>query len=149
MDPKKIGVVVALVAVIVIAVVLTAKRTSSTGAPAAVKAAQEALSAAKVDKIDKTTYEIFTETAADWQSKYAPDASGHYKNPKTGEYTMTSVIKCASCGALIPAPDMPVEPQTAKGMDRVRLMREEQEIRHNYKCPKCGRDAYAPETIAR
>jgi rRNA maturation protein Nop10 len=149
MDPKKIGVVVALLVVIVIAAVLTAKRTRGTGASAAVKAEQEALSAVKIDKIDQKTFDIFTETVADWQSKYAPDASGHYKNPKTGEYTMTSIIKCASCGALIPAADVPAVPPTAKGMDRVRLVREEQEIRRNYKCPKCGQNAYAPEAILR
>jgi DNA-directed RNA polymerase subunit RPC12/RpoP len=144
MDAKKIGVVVALVVVIVIAAVLTAKRARSTGAPAA-NATSTALAGQKVDMIDKNTFEIFTETAVDWHTKYAPDASGYYRNPKTGEYTVASIIKCASCGQLIPAPVFAHEGRTTRMTteDRLKEMQEEAEIRRNYKCPKCGKNAYA------
>jgi DNA-directed RNA polymerase subunit RPC12/RpoP len=144
MDPKKIGVVVALVVVIVIAAVLTAKRSKGTGAAAA-NTGLAAVSSEKIRMIDKNTFEIFTETAADWHGKYAPDASGYYKNPRTGEYTVTSIIKCASCGAEIPAPYIPPELQTTRKPepDRLKAMEEIAEIRRNYKCPKCGKNAYA------
>jgi rRNA maturation protein Nop10 len=147
MGLKKIGVVAALVVVIVLAALLTATRVGCTGAPAGANPDPKLRSAAKVDMIDKNTFEIFTETAADWETQYAPDASGHYKNPKTGEYTMTSVIKCASCGALIPAPDFPAELRTTgrPGPDQLKAIEEQEEIRLNYKCPKCGQNAYPSE----
>ena len=63
----------------------------------------------KVQMVDMKTFDIFTETSDDWAGKYAPDASGHYKNPKTGEYTVVKAMKCASCGQLIPVPDIPAD----------------------------------------
>jgi hypothetical protein len=74
---KKIGVVVALAVVIVIAAVVTAMRIRNAGVPAAASWGPKALSAAKVAMIDKKTFEIFTETAGDWETKCAPDAAGH------------------------------------------------------------------------
>ena len=140
MDFKKVGVVVALVVVIVIAAVFTAHRTKGQQGNAALQTAEKNLTSVKVDKIDNKTYEVISETASDWSGKYAPDSSGHCKNPKTGEYTMCNIITCASCGEKIPAPDFP--PITAKGGARMQALAEEQQIMRDYKCPKCGKNAY-------
>jgi predicted RNA-binding Zn-ribbon protein involved in translation (DUF1610 family) len=149
MDRKKLVVIVVLVVVIVVAVVIVMKRTSNEPPPAPVVGS----AATKVDLIDMKTLEVFSELSTDWQTKYAPDASGHFKNPKTGEYTVVKAMKCASCGQLIPVPETPADQlppkPTARGLAakgesikygeamgkaRMQLMR-------GYICPKCGKPA--------
>ena len=145
MDTKKVVVIVVLVVVIVVAAVFTAKRTSGKQGSAALEAAQKGQIAAKVDKIDNKTLEVFSETLSDWKTKYAPDAEGHFKNPKTGEYTMVGAMKCASCGADIPYPDLPAELLGSKGKGARRGGNPEarmEQILANYMCPKCGKHAY-------
>ena len=65
----------------------------------------------KLDMIDMKTLEIFSEMFANWEGKYEPmpDAPDHFKNPKTGEYTVVAAMKCASCGQLIPKPEIPAD----------------------------------------
>jgi hypothetical protein len=145
MDLKKVGVVVALVVVIVIAAIFTAHRTKSTTENAAVQSAEKNLTDVAVEKIDNKTYEVISETAADWAGKYAPDSSGHWKNPKTGEYTVCNVITCASCGVKIPVPDFP--PVTGKGQARVEAIGQMMQIKRDYMCPKCGKQAYAESEL--
>jgi rRNA maturation protein Nop10 len=147
MDFKKVGIVVGLVVVIVIAAVITASRTKGSGTSNAVQTEQQKMMAVKGDKIDDKTYEIISERVADWNSKYAPDSSGHYKNPKTGEYTISDVTTCVSCGEKIPAPVIPPVPAN-KG---IKAQREgiavQQQIMRDYKCPKCGKNAYSQEQV--
>lgn len=145
MDTKKVVVIVVLVVVIVIAGVLTMKHTSSTTSAVVEKSRQSAM-AAKADKIDNKSFEVISETLADWNSKYAPDKEGHFKNPKTGEYTMVQVMKCAACGANIPYPDLPPELRQPKGKRRSGgLDSAIDEFLRDYKCPKCGKNAYISE----
>ena len=106
----------------------------------------------KFEKIDMKSYEVFGETNSDWQTKYTPDASGHWKNPKTGEYTLTYMMKCASCGRPIPMPQLPAElrPKTASGRPSRADTEAIAEAMHQYeliyKCPLCGKNAF--ETVA-
>ena len=145
MDFKRVGLVVGLVVVIVIAAVITATRTKSSGTSAGVEKAMSQADAVKVDRIDSKTYEIITEPAGVWKTKYAPDASGYYKNPKTGEYTMADIITCFSCGEKIPAPILP--PITGKSMkDRMEGAAAQAQVMRDYRCPKCGKNAYNPQT---
>jgi rRNA maturation protein Nop10 len=144
MDLKKVGLVVGLVVVIVIAAVLALRRTSSQPGSEAVKGAAQEAAGMKTDKIDNKTFEIFSETLADWEGKYAPDAEGHYKNPKTGEYTVVAIHKCASCGELIPSPDSPGGPPKGKGAGLTTWRNEREQFLLDYKCPKCGKNAYTP-----
>jgi hypothetical protein len=148
MKLKKIALIVLLIAVIAAAAVVAAIRVQSElkGPPL--------LLDQKFDKIDMKSFEIVSETLRDWNTKYTPDASGHYKNPKTGQYTMVDVMKCASCGQLIPVPDMPLElrsnPELVKARGRgmreaaLAMMAAREKFERNYKCPKCGRNAYPP-----
>jgi hypothetical protein len=149
MDRKKLVVIAVLVVVIVVAVVIASKRTANVGPPVELTEAGKA----KVDMIDMKTLEVFSELSTDWQTKYAPDASGHFKNPKTGEYTVVKAMKCASCGQLIPVPETPanllppkptarglaakgesIKYGQAMGMARMQVMRD-------YICPRCGKPA--------
>jgi rubrerythrin len=70
-----------------------------------------------MELIDSKTCEVKTLTLGEWQ-KLGQDDKGHYKNPKTGKYTMVPVMICPSCGEKIPQPDADFKgPQV---------------------CPKCG-----------
>ena len=142
MDTKKVAVIAALVVVIVIAAVLTAKRASSNAGTEALQQSQQGVMGAKVDKIDSKSFEVISETLGDWNSKYAADKSGYFKNPKTGEYTMTQIMKCASCGAQIPYPEIPAElrGKTKMGESRQREQAIDQ-LLADYMCPKCGKHA--------
>jgi rRNA maturation protein Nop10 len=144
---KKFVTVVGLVVVIIAAVAFAKYRLSDRTRSKVLKAAQQALARTRLQKIDNKTFEIFSETVADWNSKYAPDAEGHYKNPKTGEYTMMPIHRCASCGAMIPEPDMPSGWSKLRGQALKALMRERREFLIAYKCPKCGKKAYMPEYV--
>ena len=99
MDRKKILVVALLMAVIVVAAVSTAKRIWSERTAPALYADR------KVQKIDMDSLEVYAETSDDWTNKYAPDAMGRYKNPKTGKYTIVNIG-----GQFLPAPQFPDEP---------------------------------------
>ena len=81
MDMKKLVAMAVLVVVIVVAVVIVVKRTSNEAPPMTAEADKT------LDMIDMKSLEVFSETPADWNGKYAADASGRHKNPKTGEYT--------------------------------------------------------------
>ncbi len=99
MDRKKVLIIALLIAVIVAAAASIAKRTWSelTGPAFSVDR--------KITKIDMKSLEAFTETASDWEVKYAHDAIGRYKNPRTGEYTMVD-----AGGQPIALPQSPAEP---------------------------------------
>jgi predicted RNA-binding Zn-ribbon protein involved in translation (DUF1610 family) len=147
MSLKKIGLMALLVAVIAVAAVITAKRVRSElkGPPL--------LLDRKFDKIDMKSFEIISETLRDWNTKYAADASGRYKNPRTGAYTMVDAMKCASCGQLIPVPEMPADLRPSPKLVKARgrgfggelraLEAAKDEFLRNYKCPKCGKNAFA------
>ena len=145
MDVKKVVIIAVLVVVIVLAAVFTAKRSSSSGTSAAVQATHEGIMGVKADKIDNKSFEIISETISDWNSKYSPDADGHFKNPKTGEYTMVATMKCASCGAIIPYPDIPPEVRQGRRVHGKRVFGEggTEQILLDYMCPKCGKHAYS------
>jgi predicted RNA-binding Zn-ribbon protein involved in translation (DUF1610 family) len=162
MDRKKVVAMAVLVVVIILAVVITMRRTSNEAPPPGAVAATTAN--AKIDMIDMKTLEVFSELPADWIGKYAPDASGHHKNPKTGEYTIVQAMKCASCGQLIPVPEIPADQLPAGGekgvissargnigerqkaaMERGMAM---MKIRREYICPRCGKSAFRPQGTA-
>jgi hypothetical protein len=112
----------------------------------------------KFPKIDMNSYEVFSATRVDWATRYAPDASGHYKNPKTGTYTVVDMMKCASCGQPIPVPPMPPDlwskaslakytPRRSPGRrgpapEFIAKMAAIQAWESNYKCPRCGQNAF-------
>ena len=153
MDNKKVAAMVVLVVVIVIAVVVIIKRTGSEAPAAMLPGGSD-----RVQMVDMKTFDVFTETSDDWAGKYAPDASGHYKNPKTGEYTVVKAMKCASCGQLIPVPDIPADllpvappkglvkgKPTVEQMAYARALAEARmKVLSEYKCPKCGKPAWTP-----
>jgi rRNA maturation protein Nop10 len=127
MESKKIAIFAVLLAVVIVAVAIMVKRTAGGPAVPAWVLDQQ------VEKIDIKSLEVITARLGDWDGKYAPDASGLWKNPKTGEYTMTGVMKCAACGQPIPVPQQPAGKGTAPGtMANLR----------DYKCPRCGKNAF-------
>jgi rRNA maturation protein Nop10 len=128
MESKKIVILTVLIAVVIVAAVLTVKRTTSGPAVPAWVMDQQ------VEKIDIKSLEVITARLGDWDGKYAPDASGLWKNPKTGEYTMAGVMKCAACGQLIPVPQQAAGKGTAPGTMAT--------PQTDYKCPRCGKNAF-------
>ncbi len=149
MNRKKIALIALLITVIAAAALFAVKRVQSElkGPPL--------LQDQKFDKIDMKSFKIFSETLRDWTTKYTPDAVGRYKNPKTGEYTMVDAVRCASCGQLIPVPQLPAGPGLNVGPTRGRgrgarptraailaAMQAREEFLRNYKCPRCGRNAF-------
>ena len=87
-----------------------------------------------VKKIDFKTMEVVEQTRAKWLELHGK--LNLYKNPKTGEYTVVDMMKCASCGA-----DIPILPMTdelfKKGFPAIRQAETE------YKCPKCGKSPFS------
>ena len=146
MGIKQIALIVLLIVVIFVAALIAVKRTHSEIAPTAM-----AFTDVKEDKIDVKSLEIFTETIGDWQGKYAPDASGRNKNPKTGEYTVVDTMKCAYCGQIIPVTQFPPEliiktPKGQRGsMPSRAVLKKIQDFQLKYICPKCGHPANIPK----
>ena len=144
MNAKKIALIALLAAVIAVAAVVTVRRIRNEERNTPTLYVDQ-----MVEKIDMKSYEVFTETAGDWMGKYAHDASGRYKNPRTGEYTMVDIMRCASCGQPIPVPEMPTialpksgsGKRSGFGANPARTAAIE-EFQRNYKCPKCGKNAF-------
>jgi rRNA maturation protein Nop10 len=120
MDGKRTAIFAVLIVVVIVAAVIIVKRTTGKPAPPAQVMNQQ------VEKIDIKSLEVTTARLGAWG---APNESGLWKNPKTGEYTMADAMKCAACGKPIPVPEgtlpgMFPDPQT------------------DYKCPRCGENAF-------
>ena len=146
MGTKKILVIAVLIVVIVAAAVYVAKRHSGSSV-----ALPEAVLSIKVEKIDLKTLEIFTENAEDWDTRYAPDEHGRFKNPRTGTYSMVGIMKCAACGKEIPVPQLPEELE--KRFERRPFTNSEHSktkaeivaFIRAYVCPLCGKLAFTGE----
>ena len=101
-----------------------------------------------VQKIDLESKETFTLTRAEWEKRRLKDGV-KFKNPKTGEYTVVSAIKCPGCGKLIPSiehllPARKID-STAPDFEEARrvLDLEKDKITSEYKCPECGMRVYS------
>jgi hypothetical protein len=148
---KNIAIAVLLLALIVaaVAITLTRVRNETKQQPTYLQLENNKL----VPKIDMNSLEVFSETDSDWYSKYAPDQSGRFKNPKTGEYTVVEPMTCASCGQLIPTPaDMPPQPHPFLGRGKIDVQgavaaaKAIMAFKLTYKCPRCGKPAFPPPT---
>ena len=80
------------------------------------------------ERIDRETFEVVIKTREQWQK--IGHNSTHFRNPRTGKYTMTLPIICASCGAKIPGPDYGPTPGN------------EAAIQQAHMCPKCQKRAF-------
>jgi len=126
---KRVVVVVLLLAVIVVTVVYTVRsRFARPEAPPHILGVP-------VERVDINTGELITLSLSEWKDLGYRD--GKYKNPNTGEYTMTMPIICRSCGAKIPPLDM-AEPDVADEA----AFRAYMDARRAYRCPRCGGPAY-------
>ena len=146
MNIKQIALIVLLIVVIFVAALIAVKRTHSGMEPVAM-----AFTDLKETKIDMKSLELFTETISEWEGKYAPDASGCYKNPKTGTYTVVKTMKCAYCGEVIPEPQLPPElviktpPGKRGSMPSRAILKKIADFQLKYICPKCGHPALIPK----
>ena len=130
MEGKKIATSAILIAIAIVAVAFAVKRI--TGGP---KPPTWVLDE-QVQKIDTKSLELVKEPVRDWEGKYAPDASGRCKNPKTGEYTLVDPMTCGVCGQLIPA--MQIPPNLQDDARIAFIMK----FQRDYKCPRCGKNPY-------
>ena len=85
--------------------------------------------------IDMKTFDLVTKPYGEWD-RLGQDNARRWKNPKTREFTMAIPIRCASCGATIPAPPF-YGMSLTEGPERDAAMK----ARAEYKCPKCGKRA--------
>ena len=144
MAGKKVVLSVVLLVVAIALLIFMGKRSGLFGRPEAPKWVMQQL----VEKIDVKTLKVVNLPLGKWDS-LGHDASGRYKNPETGEYTMTAAMTCPACGEKIPAPERPPDPARA-GKDAATIEREWGErnaawekTRAEYKCPRCGQPAIA------
>jgi rRNA maturation protein Nop10 len=153
MNLKKIALIALLIAVIAAAAVLAVRRArSELKTPLLFQKFVDERENQKLEKIDMKSLEVFSETVRDWATQYAPNTDGYYKNPKTGEYTVVEAMKCASCGQLIPAPQLPAGlAQKMRGgrnhgpsPEAIAEMVAVKKSQSNYKCPRCGKNAFGP-----
>ena len=132
---KRTLILVVLVVVVIAALVYGAKKTGIIGDAQP----SEQVMGRRQKKISRETLEVIELTKGEWDDQGHKD--GKYKNPKTGEYDMVSPRTCPTCGALVPAPEMPRVPKdkaerTPEKWDELEAKRIE--VMRNYKCPKCG-----------
>lgn len=123
MGLKRIATVAGLVVVIVIAVVFVVRGRAQKPRP-------EWLLGQAVERMDVKTGEVITKDVKEWESLGHKD--GLYKNPKSGDYTMSVTMICGQCGEKIPSPTSfdPIKGPTP--------------------CPKCGANPYSrPKTPRR
>ena len=133
---KKVAVAVVLILVIVGGVLWRLRSSGTIGGPQI----PEHVLMRKHWKVCDKSIESMELTYKKWRSLGHKD--GKYKNPKTNDYTMVPRMQCGACEAWIPVPEMPrFEPRTA-GTDTPDMMQDriaqEEKLRLEYKCPKCG-----------
>lgn len=89
-----------------------------------------------LEKMDIGTHETMTRTLREWM--IAGQQGGMCLNTRTGKYSMTNTMSCASCREKIPSPVMP---PNAAGDVVVN-------IQDAYMCPLCHRHACPhPDTV--
>ena len=124
---KKIAIGAALIIIAGAAIIFAVRYTFRFGGPQSPQWLQDTV----VEKIDTETLEIVAKTMSEWENLGYKGC--HYKNPNTGQYTMTTVILCGACGEKIPPPNVVVDPKNPNP-----------QLDMNYKCPKCGGAALPP-----
>jgi rRNA maturation protein Nop10 len=137
MEGRKIALVVGLFVIVIALVVIMGKRAGLFGGP---KPPQWVMEQSE-EKIDVKSLKVVKLSIGQWE-KLGRDASGRYKNPDTGEYTMAKIMICAACGAQIPAQELPTA-AAAKGREEMAAQTEAiMKIREEYKCPVCGKSPF-------
>jgi len=84
----------------------------------------------EVEKIDEQSLEVISLPLEKWKALGC--RGERFKNPRTGQYTMVSVMLCASCGQKIP---ILIPPSDLTGPEYDALLR-------GYICPRCKRHAF-------
>jgi len=72
--------------------------------------------------IDEKTFATMTKPRLEWE-RLGRQGQNRYKNPDTGDYTMSPIIECGACRQQIPLP------ANLKSLDEMDA----------YLCPRCGR----------
>jgi DNA-directed RNA polymerase subunit RPC12/RpoP len=135
-ERKKTVFIVVLVSIIIVAGIVILRRATPDKLTA-----PESLLQTPTSKIDMKTLEISTLPLNDWMTHCAADAFQRYKNPKTGEYTMVSIIVCAKCGKQIPELLAPPEFQQVKAPQRGEAFAK---LQRDYTCPYCKKNPFGP-----
>ena len=126
---KKIVAVILLVAVISVAIVYTVRSNFAGPKP------PPHIINVPLERIDVNSAELITRSLSEWEDLGYRD--GKYKNPNTGQYTMTMPIICRSCGEKIPPVDMAEPDGTNEAASRAYT-----EATQAYRCPRCGGPVY-------
>ena len=137
MEGKRIIYTAVLVALIIVTAIVCYHRLGGG------QAIPERILKEPMSKMDTKTMEIVTLSREDWQGKYKPDASGYYKNPKTGEYTMAEIITCARCGKQVPEKSFLHEITQVGILQRKAVM---EKLRSECVCPYCKKNPYGLPT---
>ena len=82
-------------------------------------------------KIDSKSLQVYESTAGEWMK--LGKKNGYFRNPDTGEYTITERIQCSECGKDIPAPVL-----DGKSVDKPPSVAMDEALAA-YACPHCGK----------
>jgi predicted RNA-binding Zn-ribbon protein involved in translation (DUF1610 family) len=149
MGGKRLALLVALVVVIAACIAIIFKKTLSSHSATP----PDWLLSQREEKIDRKTLQLITKTSGEWEH-LGHDQKGNYKNPETGEFTMTTPIVCASCGEKIPGLEMPQQlkphlhvagppgQSNAEAAPPADFHAAIDDAIKNYICPKCGKPAF-------
>jgi transposase-like protein/DNA-directed RNA polymerase subunit RPC12/RpoP len=125
---KNLLAVAAVVVVVAVAITLGVLRVRGQQGP------PEAVLKEMVKMMDYKTLESVSLPRSEWEGlRDKTPKTNVYKNPKTGQYTLVDIFKCANCGKDIPA--IAVTDELAVNGD-FRKMRAE------YVCPYCGKSPF-------
>ena len=142
-DGKKTLVIIVLIVVIIAAATWVLRKGSGPAKPPAEVLARKRL------LVDVTDGQLIERTEGEWRELGQRD--GKYKNPDTGQYTMTTPVKCASCGEWVPPVDLPARaaggadlpPDAARRASDGSIMEDPRDAAMKaYRCPKCKGPVY-------
>jgi hypothetical protein len=147
-------IVVVIVALVVVVAFQVKKMGGADGPPAAIRNA-------KHTKIDSVTNKEVIQTWQQWRDLGTDKATGYYKHPETGEYTIAAPMECADCKKQIASPkfvDIGEAPSGEMGPDATaeetqafeekmqayedKRMEADMKRQKEYMCPLCKKNAY-------
>ena len=140
---KKPLVIVVLIVVVIAAGVWALRRGAGSAKPPAEVLARQRL------LVDVTNGQLIERTEGEWLKLGQKD--GKYKNPDTGQYTMATPVKCASCGEWAPPADLPapvagspdLPPDAARRAPDGSVVEDPRDAAMKaHRCPKCGGPVY-------
>ncbi len=131
---KALVVIVILALVVAIAVWVMRSGSSEKGS----EDARDIFNRKPMELVCEETLEVITKPRGEW-IELGCSEENKYKNPKTGNYTMMTPMKCESCGEKIPL----VVIEAPEGLDDEATIRYIENKERELICPRCKKPVYS------